>query len=57
MSRRRESLKPVKGANRSLRCRLTLKGELALALMPTLVILAVLAPPFPLVLDKSVFSS
>ncbi|HAG83474.1 MAG TPA: HPP family protein [Cyanobacteria bacterium UBA12227] len=43
MSQRRESLKPVKGANRSLRRRLTLKGEFVLALMPTLVILAVLA--------------
>jgi hypothetical protein len=30
MSRNRSSLKPIEGANRSLRRRLTLKGELAL---------------------------
>ena len=43
MSQNRSSLKPLQGANRSLRRRLTLKGELALALMPTLVVLSVLA--------------
>lgn len=39
----RTSLKPIKGANRSLRSRLNLQGEFALALAPTIVILAVLA--------------
>lgn len=43
MSQDRSSLKPIQGANRSLRRRLGLKGELTLALMPTLVVLAVLA--------------
>lgn len=43
MSRNRSSLKPIKGANRSLRQRLDLKGELALAAAPTAVILIVLA--------------
>jgi CBS-domain-containing membrane protein len=43
MSQDRSSLKPLKGANRSLRSRLNLKGELTLALMPTLVVLVVLA--------------
>lgn len=38
----RESLKPIEGANRSLRRRLDLKGELALALLPTATVLAVL---------------
>ncbi len=42
MSQERESLKPVEGANRALRRRLSLKGELALALVPTLTVLAVL---------------
>ncbi|NJN88850.1 MAG: HPP family protein [Leptolyngbyaceae cyanobacterium SL_7_1] len=39
----RSSLKPIKGANRNLRKRLSLQGEFALALAPTSVILAVLA--------------
>jgi CBS-domain-containing membrane protein len=42
MAKQFESLKPVEGAARPLRQRLGLKGELALALLPTLVILAVL---------------
>ena len=42
MSGERESLKPVQGANRALRQRLGLKGELALALLPTLTVLGVL---------------
>ncbi|MBW3622816.1 MAG: HPP family protein [Armatimonadetes bacterium] len=37
----RESLKPIEGANRSLRRRLNLKGEFTLALLPTLTVLAV----------------
>lgn len=43
MSQDRASLKPIEGANRTLRRRLTLKGEFALALAPTTLILAVLA--------------
>jgi CBS-domain-containing membrane protein len=43
MNQDRTSLKPIEGANRSLRRRLTLKGEFALALAPTTIILAVLA--------------
>ena len=39
----RESLKPMEGANRQLRRGLDLKGELALAFLPTLTVLAVLA--------------
>ena len=42
MSQERESLKPIQGAERSLRRRLDLRGELALALLPTLTILGVL---------------
>ncbi|CAN5854216.1 hypothetical protein BH20GEM3_BH20GEM3_08630 [soil metagenome] len=41
-SEERESLKPVEGANRSLRRKIGLKGEFALALLPTLTVLAVL---------------
>jgi CBS-domain-containing membrane protein len=43
MNQKRSSLKPIQGANRSLRRRLDLKGELALATAPTITILAVLA--------------
>ena len=43
MSQRRSSLKPVEGANRSLRRRLNLRGELVLAIAPTLTVLGVLA--------------
>ena len=43
MSRNRSSLKPIKGANRSLRQRLDLKGELLLAAAPTVIVLSVLA--------------
>lgn len=39
----RASLKPIQGANRALRERLDLRGELILALLPTLTILSVLA--------------
>ncbi len=41
-SQERESLKPVEGANRSLRRKIGLKGEFALALLPTITVLAVL---------------
>lgn len=43
MSGDRESLRPVTGANRALREQLTLRDELLLALIPTLVVLGVLA--------------
>lgn len=43
MSQNRESLKPIEGANRSLRRKLGLKGELLLATAPTVVVLGVLA--------------
>jgi hypothetical protein len=43
MSRARSSLKPIEGARRSLRSRLSLKGELQLAAAPTVTVLAVLA--------------
>ena len=39
----RTSLKPIEGANRSLRRRLDLKGEFMLALLPTITSLIVLA--------------
>jgi CBS-domain-containing membrane protein len=38
----RSSLKPMEGANRSLRRHLNIKGELTLALLPTVIVLAVL---------------
>lgn len=43
MSQKRSSLKPVPGANRSLRSRLNLQGEFVLALLPTVIVLAVFA--------------
>lgn len=43
MAKERSSLKPVEGANRALRQRLNLKGEFAMAIAPTVVVLLVLA--------------
>ncbi|MBD0346628.1 MAG: HPP family protein [Coleofasciculus sp. Co-bin14] len=43
MSYKRESLKPIQGARRSLRRRLDVRGELVLALLPTVIMLTVLA--------------
>ncbi len=43
MANERSSLKPVEGANRALRQRLNLKGEFAMAIAPTVVVLLVLA--------------
>jgi CBS-domain-containing membrane protein len=43
MSQNRTSLRPIEGANRSLRRRLGIKGELLLATTPTVVVLGVLA--------------
>lgn len=42
MSQKRTSLKPLQGADRSLRRRLNLKGELVLALLPMVTILVML---------------
>lgn len=42
MEHEQSSLKPIEGANRALRQRLDLKGELVLALLPTLTVLGVL---------------
>jgi len=42
MQQNRESLKPVKGASRSPRRRLTFKDELLLAVLPTVTVLGVL---------------
>jgi CBS-domain-containing membrane protein len=42
MAQERESLQPLKGADRPLRRRLSLKGEFALAVLPTVTVLAVL---------------
>lgn len=41
MAKKRESLKPIEGANRSLRHRLTLREEIVLALLPTATVLIV----------------
>lgn len=43
MAQKRESLEPLKGADRSLRHRLDLKGEFFLALLPTVTVLGVFA--------------
>ncbi len=43
MSQNRSSLKPIEGANRTFRRRLTLNGELALATAPTAIVLGVFA--------------
>lgn len=57
MKQTRSSLKPIKGANRSLRQRLDWRGELALALMPTIVILSVLAFVEVLTQQRLLFAS
>lgn len=43
MEEERESLKPIKGASRSIRSRLNLKEEFILALLPTITVLLVFA--------------
>ncbi|MBE9051811.1 HPP family protein [Nostocales cyanobacterium LEGE 11386] len=43
MSKKRSSLKPLQGANRTLRRRLNLQGEVVLATAPTLIVLTVMA--------------
>ncbi len=53
----RESLQPIQGANRSLRQRLTLKGEFTLALAPTAIVLGVLALVEALSQQRLLFAS
>ncbi|MBD2115045.1 MULTISPECIES: HPP family protein [Cyanophyceae] len=57
MSQDRKSLKPIKGANRALRRRLNLRGELALAIAPTAVVLSVLALVEALSQQRLLFAS
>lgn len=57
MSQERSSLKPVEGANRALRRRLTLRGELALAMAPTAVVLGVFALVEALSRQRLLFAS
>lgn len=57
MNQERESLKPIEGANRALRRRLTLKGEFALAIAPTAVVLGVLALVEALSQQRLLFAS
>lgn len=57
MKPHRSSLKPLEGANRSLRKRLNWKGELALATAPTVVILTVFALVEVLTQQRLLFAS
>ncbi|MBD2199566.1 MULTISPECIES: HPP family protein [Calothrix] len=57
MKSHRSSLKPLEGANRSLRRRLNWKGELALATAPTIVILSVFALVEVLTRQRLLFAS
>jgi CBS-domain-containing membrane protein len=56
-SQDRSSLKPIQGANRSLRHRLNLKGEFTLALAPTILVLGVLALVETLSQQRLLFAS
>ena len=57
MSDGRASLKPIEGANRSLRKRLTLRQEYVLALLPTATILAIFALVEVLTQQRLLFAS
>jgi CBS-domain-containing membrane protein len=57
MSQKRKSLKPIEGANRSVRRRLGIKGELLLATAPTAVVLGVLALVEALSRQRLLFAS
>jgi CBS-domain-containing membrane protein len=57
MAEKRESLKPIKGAKRSRRRRLSLKDEFVLALLPTVTILLVLALVEALARQRLLFGS
>ncbi|MCT7950432.1 HPP family protein [Ancylothrix sp. C2] len=53
----KQSLKPLKGANRKIRRRLTIQGELLLALLPTITILGVLGMVEVLSRQRLLFAS
>lgn len=57
MSQKRSSLKPLQGANRSLRSRLNLQGEFVLALAPTVTVLVVLGLVEVLSRERLLFAS
>lgn len=57
MSYKRESLKPIEGARRSIRRRLDVRGELVLALLPTVIMLTVLAMVEVLSRQRLLFAS
>ena len=57
MAEDRESLKPVEGANRSLRRRLGIRGELMLAFFPTATVLLVLGLVEALSQQRLLFAS
>lgn len=57
MSGQRDSLQPIEGADRSLRRRLTLRQEFALALLPTATILAIFAFVEVLTSQRLLFAS
>jgi len=57
MPQKRSSLRPLRGADRTLRRRLDLKGELVLALVPTLTVLGVLALVEVLTEQRLLFAS
>ncbi len=57
MSQKRSSLKPLQGANRTFRRRLGLKGEIALATAPTLIVLTVMALVEALSWQRLLFAS
>ncbi|MBD2626104.1 HPP family protein [Trichormus variabilis] len=57
MSQKRSSLKPLEGANRTLRRRLDLKGEIALATAPTVTILLVMGFVEALTQQRLLFAS
>ncbi|WP_236721401.1 HPP family protein [Trichormus sp. NMC-1] len=57
MSQKRSSLKPLEGANRTLRRKLDLKGEIALATAPTVTILLVMGFVEALTQQRLLFAS
>jgi len=57
MPEKRSSLRPLRGANRTLRRRLDLRGEFVLALVPTLTVLGVLALVEVLTEQRLLFAS
>ncbi|WGV23161.1 HPP family protein [Halotia branconii] len=57
MSQKRSSLKPLRQANLTLRRRLGLKGEIALATAPTLIVLTVMALVEALSQQRLLFAS